>query len=101
MGNAIYRMAEESAIFVKWKTEEAMLHVLTSNSDHLIFHYANEKKTSVWMCHAQDYCWYGRKPKLADYRSSILLAFCTLNLTSEVVRCTAHLKRYTAHYFRR
>ena len=53
--DAIYRMAEESAIYVKWKSEEAMLHVLTHNSDDLIFHYANGKQTSICMSHAQDY----------------------------------------------
>src|SRR5450830_524633 len=42
--DAIYRMAEESAIYVKWKSEESMLHILTFNSDDLIFHYANGKK---------------------------------------------------------
>ena len=60
--DAIYRMAEESAIFVKWKCEEAMLHVLTHNSDDMIFRYANGKETGVVMSHAQDYILYVRIP---------------------------------------
>src|SRR5450759_99361 len=79
--DAIYRMAEESAIYVKWKSEEAMLHVLTHNSDDLIFHYANGKQTSICMSHAQDYILYVRIYGSSSWLCYALEGFCLpLNL---------------------
>ncbi|XP_065084820.1 uncharacterized protein LOC135714470 [Ochlerotatus camptorhynchus] len=57
---AVYRIGEERGVFMKFKSEEAMLHSLTFNSEDLIFHYANGTTAKVRMSHAGEFIQYVR-----------------------------------------
>ena len=57
---AVYRIGEERSIFIKFRSEESMLHALNFNTEELIFHYANGKTAEVHMSDASEYIEYIR-----------------------------------------
>lgn len=75
--DAVYRIAEDKSLFIKLKTEEAMLHVLTFNPGNLSFHYANGKVAQISMSHAGEYVQYVRifdlPPEVPDQELALVL----------------------------
>lgn len=67
---AVYRISEEKAVFIKCKTEEAMLNALKNNNDELDFKYVDGKVVKVRMSPAGGVIQYVRiydlPPELPD-----------------------------------
>lgn len=74
---AIYRVAEEKSLFIKFKVEEAMCHTLKNNSEQLTFRYDDGKAVEVHMLNADEYIQYVRvydlPPEVPDKNLALVL----------------------------